>query len=119
MASVTVQCCDLCKAPLAITDERQNPWGTKKSVQRAEGFLLTMGYSQGVGGWGRRQNAVNFSGVICGECFDAASEVYRAAERFLRDRGGRPLDPPSVWTSEPSPGGRESPVRRLLRKISG
>lgn len=77
---VTMQCCDLCEAPLEGKDERKDRPKTT-AFARKEGFLLTAGYSRG--GWGQRRNTIDFSGEICGACFDTLQDLLAPAVQFI------------------------------------
>lgn len=112
MAEVKIQCCDLCGKPLQHFDGRT---GATANHNRKEALLLVVGFSRG--GWGRRRTPLDFSGEVCGECFDAAEPLLRAVRDFVRDRKGWDRDPSPVWEDQPSPKGRGASLRGMLRAL--
>lgn len=71
MSTHQFQTCDVCR--VRLTED-----GT--DIRPKMGLVVTVGYS--VGGFGHRQNLVNFSGEVCEECFAAIGPVI--AETFQR-----------------------------------
>lgn len=65
MARATLELCDLCLVPLS----GQYPGKGSRHVKAKNGLVVTVGYSEG--GWGRRRNAIDFSGEVCLTCYDA------------------------------------------------
>ncbi len=55
--------CPICSAPIEITG------AISRKFQYKNGIVLNFGYSKG--GWGFRQNSIDFSSEVCVECFEA------------------------------------------------
>lgn len=112
MADVRIQCCDVCGRPLSHYDARSRE---QRDHTRKEGLKIELGYSRG--GWGRRQDWLDFSGEVCGECFDAAGALLQPIIDFIRNRGERPSDQAAVRPSELAPEGRRKSLRGVLRAL--
>lgn len=85
MGSQTLHTCPICGEPMFIAGDH-----AKKFKDRF-GFVLTVGYS--VGGWGHRQNHINFSDEICLDCYTALGEMLTPAIEFIQRSGLRQGDP--------------------------
>lgn len=102
--------CDLCQRPLS---------GPNIS-RRMHGTCITLGYS--LGGWGSRQNHVEWSGEICEICYAEYETIAQAVKIWLQKRNGlrapkiiiQERDVYVVQTDEPSSNGCEKPVLRQL-----
>lgn len=87
MAIVSMQCCAICDQALEGRDGRKGATREKVTVRRKDGLVVTVGWSRG--GWGRRENAIDFSDEVCGDCFDKALELLQPALEFIQPRGAR------------------------------
>ena len=68
--------CDLC-GKVVVADQINRP---------KYGVTLTLGYSKG--GWGRREDSVNWTGEVCEACFDEYQVIARAIAHWLTKRNG-------------------------------
>lgn len=109
MTQYTLHTCPICEQPIEVTKHGK----VLDRRSRKEGCKIELGFSRG--GWGFRQDWLNFSGEICGECFDEVGRLLEPAVSFVRSGGGRKSDNISpVWSNEPSPSRREISVLRAL-----
>lgn len=68
--------CDLCQSPLA-----------GPGIARTKhGAIIGMGHSNG--GWGHRENSVQWSGEICETCYAEYTIIVGAVQLWLRKRKG-------------------------------
>jgi hypothetical protein len=101
--NINIKCCDLCHAPIK---------GDK------HGIVITLGRS--LGGWGRREDLLNWSGEVCPKCHEEYSKIAAAAAVWIEKRGGcraptiiiTEHDVSTMPSDESSPGGREAPLLR-------
>lgn len=106
--NVEIKLCDLCRAAL------KGPGVARKF----NGVHLTFGFS--LGGWGYRQNDVDWVGEVCEKCYEEYKTIAIGVGIWLSKRSGvrapdiiiREHHVSVVQTDEPSSNGRE---RALLR----
>jgi hypothetical protein len=80
------------------------------------GLVITLGFSNG--GWGYRQNAVDFSGEVCALCRTEAQKVFDYCQTVIRNFRGRSVDNVSpMRTDEPQPERRSAQVLRGVRSL--
>jgi hypothetical protein len=99
----TVECCDLCHAPI----KRQK-----------HGATITCG--QSIGGWGRRETPVEWSGEVCPKCYEEYTKITAAIISWLDKRNGQRApniiiqenDVSVVQEDKPSSAGRNAPLLR-------
>lgn len=87
MAIVSMQCCALAAVPPLERLVAKGAAREKVTVRRKDGLVVTVGWSRG--GWGRRENAIDFSDEVCGDCFDKALELLQPALEFMQPKGPR------------------------------
>jgi hypothetical protein len=100
--------CDLCEKVVA----------GPRIKRTVNGMAITCGFS--IGGWGRRENYVAFSGEVCEECFREYKKIAGAIAAWLSQRDGcraptitvTEHDVSIVRNDEPSPRRRETAILR-------
>lgn len=92
--NIVIECCDLCNAPLG--DEKNG---------------ISIEFGRSIGGWGRRENPVQWQGEVCRKCYAEYETISKAVDGWLEKRHGskkptiivREHDVSTVWADEPQP----------------
>lgn len=115
MSTHELFCCPICEEPISITNRNGK---VEKRYKPASGIVVMLGYSHG--GWGSRENWIDYSNVICADCFATLEAMFAPAVEFIRSHGRRKGDQvSSVRSDEPSSAGREQPLLRALPSLRG
>ena len=93
MAGGTFDLCGLCGQPL----KAWHPSLGRGYLTRTEGLLVTVGYSRG--GWGHRENLIDWHDEVCGDCFDAVMTEARALAAVMDERRGAKACEPKPSTN--------------------
>lgn len=80
MGRTELQTCELCELPISMSGV------FRRQINAVHGIVITLGYSKG--GWGSRNNDIDFSGEVCQECYDLLWEAHKDIRRLLKDRRG-------------------------------
>ena len=80
---VEYRLCPVCDKVISIGDKIIFD---KKDVHSLYGIQLVVGYSKG--GWGSREESLNFSEEVCAECFAVLIKKASELVEILRDRAG-------------------------------
>lgn len=80
--------CDLCQRPV------KGPGN--KPIRPVHGITLELG--QSLGGWGRREDLLTWSGEVCEICYGEFRMMHSALELWLRKRDGTRA--PTIIVSE-------------------
>lgn len=82
---VTREFCDVCRIAF-------------QAKQDKHGLCITIGHS--AGGWGHRENILNWSGEVCGGCYARLGTdialAWKADLRILREGSPAPRPPPAA-----------------------
>jgi len=73
----SISFCDICHTTVECDNQ---------SVKNINGACIVLGYS--IGGWGYRQNFVDFSGEICEMCYFEYEKISNAIKFWLEKRSG-------------------------------